>query len=85
MRCGDLVPETLGNEKLARSFFNAMSHEHRRIQVMDIRPDLLVFFPGFEGSDRSCSVLTLNVRQRIGLDVRGVSGPRTYSGLIFCS
>ena len=70
--------QVVGNENSARSFSDRSSfqppwgHGRPRLRVVDVRTEMLVFFPGFQGHDRS-------VRRDIRVDVRGISGPKTYS------
>ena len=72
----------LGNENSARSFSDRSFLNPPR--VMDVRafgswmstPKCLFFFQDFEGLTE---VLPPDVRRDIRVDVRGISGPKTYS------
>ena len=51
-------------------------HGRPRLRVMDVRTKMLVF-PGFRGPDRS--FCPPDARRDIRVDVRRISGPKTYS------
>ena len=74
--------EFLGNENSARSFSDRSffeppwGHGRPRLRVMDVRTEILVF-PGFRGLDRSFCPRTSGGIIRV--DVRRMSGPKTYS------
>ena len=72
----------VGNEKSARSFSDRSFFEppcgHGRpcLRVMDVGTEVLAFFQDFEGLTQ---VLPPDVCRDIRVDVRRISGPKTYS------
>ena len=79
---GAHAPRELRERKFSPKFFWPKflkppgGHGRPRLRVMDVRTEMLVF-PGFRGPDRSFCPQTSAGISRV--DVRGISGPKTYS------